>query len=87
MECHRHEAVLAAEADDRRCREVAARAAEALALDEERCHHEAAMRASLSTVSPLADERSCHEAATGATTLGKLALAVRPRARPRRRTG
>jgi hypothetical protein len=45
------------------------------------------MRASQSTVSPLADEQSCHEAAAGATASAKLALAVRPRARPRRRTG
>jgi hypothetical protein len=37
-------------------------------------------------VSPLADEQSCHEAAAGATALAKLALAVRPRARPRRHT-
>jgi hypothetical protein len=79
MERHCHEAVLAAEADNRRCREAAARAAEALALDKECCHHEAATRALLSTVSPLADERSCHKAATRATELAKLALAVRPR--------
>jgi hypothetical protein len=83
----RHEAVLAAEDNNRHCQEVAARAAEALALVKERCRHEAATRALLSTVSPLADERSCHEAAAGATASAKLALAVRPRARPRRRTG
>ena len=33
------------------------------------------------------NERSCHETAAGATASAKLALAVRPRARPRRRTG
>jgi hypothetical protein len=83
----RHKAVLAAEADDQRRHEAAARAAEALLLVEECRHHEAATRASLSTVSPLADERSCHEATAGVTASAKLALAVRPRARPRRCTG
>ena len=39
------------------------------------------------TVSPLADERSWHEAAAGAIASTKLALAVRPRARPCRCTG
>ncbi len=38
-------------------------------------------------MSPLADKQSCHEAAAGATTSAKLALAVCPRARPRHCTG
>ncbi len=87
VERHRREAVLAAEADDQRCREAAARAAEALALEKECCRQEAVTRALLSTVSPLADKRSCHEAATRATASAKLALAVCPRAQPCRRTG
>jgi hypothetical protein len=86
-ECHHHEAVLAAEADDRRPHEAAARAAEALILVEECRRHKAATRALLSTVSPLADKQSCHEAAARATASAKLALAVRPHAQPRHCTG
>ena len=54
---------------------------------EERRRQEAETWASLATVRPLADERSCHEAAADATALTKLVLVVRPRARPRRCTG
>jgi hypothetical protein len=86
-ECCRHEAVLAAEGNNQRRHEVAARAAEALILVEECRHHKAATRASLSTVSPLADEQSCHKAAAGDTALAKLALAVCPRAQPCHHTG
>jgi hypothetical protein len=85
-ESRHHEAVLAAEANDRRRNEAAARTVESEALTLVR-RHEAETWASLSTVSPLANERSCHEAAARATASAKLALAVRPRARHRRRTG
>ena len=84
-ESRHHEAVLAAETVGRRY-EAAARTVESEALTLVR-RHEAETWASLSTVSPLADERSSHEAAAGATASAKLALAVRPHARPRRRTG
>ncbi len=59
---------------------------EALALVEECRRHKAATRTLLSSVSPLADEQSRYKAAARATVLAKLALAVRPRAQPRRRT-
>jgi hypothetical protein len=85
-ESHRHEAVLAAETDDQRRHEPAARTVESEALTLIR-RHEAETWALLSTKSPLADEQSCHEAAAGATASAKLALAVRPRVRPCRRTG
>ena len=57
-ECRHHEAVLAAETVGRRY-EAAARTVESEDLTLV-CHHEAETWASLSTVSPLADERSCH---------------------------
>ena len=85
-ESRHHEAVLAAEANDQRCHEVAAWTVESEALTLVR-RHEAETWASLFTVSPLANERSCHEAAARATASAKLALAVRPRARHRHRTG
>ena len=81
-----HEAVLAAEANDQRRNEAAARSVESEVLTLVR-RHEAETWASLFTVSPLANERSCHEAAARATASAKLALAVRPRARHRHRTG
>jgi hypothetical protein len=84
-----HVAVLAAKADDKHRHKAAARTAESEALtliEECRCH-EAATRVLLSTVSPIADAQSCHEAAAGAPASAKLALVVRPRARPRLRTG
>jgi hypothetical protein len=84
-ESRHHEEVLAAETVGRRY-EAAARTVESEALTLVR-RHEADTWASLSTVSPLADKRSSHEAAAGGTALAKLALAVRPRARPRHRTG
>ena len=84
-ESRHHEAVLAAETVGRRY-EAAARTVESEDLTLVR-RHEAETWASLSTVSPLADERSCHEAAARATPSAQLALAVRPRARPRRCTG
>jgi hypothetical protein len=84
-ECRHNEAVLAAETVGRRYK-AAARTVESEDLTLVR-RHEAETWASLSTVSPLADERSCHEAAARATASAQLALAVRPRARPRRRTG
>jgi len=76
-------------ANEHRRPEAAARTAEskALALAEGRRLHKAAMRASLSAASPLADEQSRHEDADRAATLVTLALAVRPRAQPRRCTG
>ena len=77
---------MAAETDDRRRHEAAAWTVESEALTIVR-RHEAETWASLSTVSPLANEQSCQEAAAGATASAKLALAVRPRARPRRCTG
>jgi hypothetical protein len=52
-------AVLAVEADDRRCHEAAAQAAKALALVKERHHHEAVLAAE-------ADKRRRHEAAARA---------------------
>ena len=55
----RHEAVLAAEADDRRHHEAAARALEALALVEKGCCHDAVLAAE-------ADDRRRHEAAARA---------------------
>jgi hypothetical protein len=64
--------VLAAEANDRCRLKAAARTSmesEALTLVR---RHEAETWASLSTVSPLVDERSCHEAAAGATASAKL---------------
>ena len=84
-ESRHHEEVLAAETVGRRY-EAAARTVESEALTLVR-RHEADTWASLSTVSPLADKRSSHDAAAGGTALAKLALAVRPRARPRHRTG
>jgi hypothetical protein len=84
-ECRHHEAVLAAETNGRRY-EAATRTVESEDLTLVR-RHEAETWASLSTVSPLADEQSCHEAAARATASAQLALAVCPRARPRRRTG
>ena len=54
-ESRHHEAVLAAEANDQRCHEVAAWTVESEALTLVR-RHEAETWASLSTVSPLADE-------------------------------
>ncbi len=75
-----HEAVLAAEANDPRRHKAAARTMESEALTLV-CCHEAETWVSLSTVSPLADEQSCHKATAGATvSSAKLALAVRPRA-------
>ncbi len=74
------------EANDQRRHKAAALTMESEALTLVR-RHEAETWASLSTVSPLADERSSHEAAAGATASAKLALAVRPRVRPCRRTG
>jgi hypothetical protein len=85
-----HEAVrLLAAADEHRHHKAAARTAEseALTLAEGRCRHKAVMRASLSAASPLADEQSRHEGADRAATLSTLALAVRPRDQPCRRTG
>ena len=86
---HHEAATLLAAADEHRRHEAAARTAEskALALAEGRRRHKAVTRASLSAASPLADERSRHEGADRAATLVTLALAVRPRARPRRHTG
>ena len=78
-ESRHHEAVVAAEANDRRRHNAAARTIETEAPTLVR-RHEAETWAPLSTVSPLADERSCHEAATGATASAQLALAVHPRA-------
>jgi len=85
-ESRHHEAVVAAEANDRRRHNAAARTMESEALTLVH-RHEAETWAPLSTVSPLADERSCHEAAAGATASAQLALAVHPHARPRRCTG
>jgi hypothetical protein len=84
-ECRHHKAVLATETVGHRY-EAATRTVESEDLTLVRCH-EAETWASLSTVSPLADKRSCHEAAARATALAQLALAVRPRAQPRRCTG
>ena len=78
-ESHHHEAVVVAEVNDQRCHNAAARTMESEALT--LIHrHEAETWAPLSTVSPLADKRSCHEAAARATASAQLALAVRPRA-------
>ena len=57
-ESRRHKALLAAEANNRRCHKVAARTveSEALTLVEGRRHHEAETWVSLSMVSPLADK-------------------------------
>ena len=57
-ESRRHEALLVAEANDRRCHKAAARTVEskALTLVEGRHHHEAETWVSLSIVSPLADK-------------------------------
>jgi hypothetical protein len=88
-ERRRHKAVLAVKADDRHRHKTAAQTAEseALTLVEECCRHEAATRALLSTVNPIANERSCHKAAARAPALAKLALVVRPSAHSRLCTG
>ena len=67
-------ATLLAAADEHRRHEAAARTveSEALALAEGRRCHKDATQDLLSTVSPLVNKRSCHEAAAGATASAKL---------------
>ncbi len=75
------EKALANEADERCCKEEAARTAASaeMALAKERCHHKEAEHATLSAASSLAVEQRCHEVATRTAASADMALAKEQR--------